>query len=235
MTTLTEHIQSPEIGAVITLFDLDASALGGDVLHFTTSAYDTSAIQWRGNTYSPMPVEADGWEWGGDSLPTPKLRVANVNSVIGAMVIAYGDLLGATVTRWKTFDRFLDGQPDADPDFYIQKDVYRIERKSSHNRRAIEWELAAAMDHAGRKIPGRQVLRTCGWRYRRWDATTESFVYPPINSCSYTGDVYLTAGGITTTSDKDACGKHLSDCVARFGTTAELPFGGFPGVSSVEV
>jgi lambda family phage minor tail protein L len=30
----------------------------------------------------------------------------------------------------------------------------------------------------------------------------------------------------------DVCGKRLSSCKARFGTTAELPFGSYPGVGT---
>jgi len=31
---------------------------------------------------------------------------------------------------------------------------------------------------------------------------------------------------------EDKCGKRLSSCRIRFGATAELPFGGFPGIGA---
>lgn len=40
-----------------------------------------------------------------------------------AMVIGYNDILGATVTRLRTFQQFLDGQPDADPSMVFSADV----------------------------------------------------------------------------------------------------------------
>lgn len=231
-TPIHAHVQSPQLDEFVILYDVDATNVGGDVLHFTSSAYETTSVQWRGNTYSPIPIETDGWEWNGQgSLPTPTMKVANANGIIGGLVIAYSDLLGATVTRWRTFRRYLDGQEDADPDSHFPVDVFKIERKVAHAPTHIEWELSAAMDHEGRMIPGRQALRSCPLRYRRWTGT--AFDYSKA-TCPYVGDNCFTSMGVATTSSNDKCGKKLSDCLLRYGT-AELPFGGFPGVAKVRV
>jgi lambda family phage minor tail protein L len=52
--------------------------------------------------------------------------------------------------------------------------------------------------------------------------------------CSYTGTNYFNANDeVVTTSGQDVCGKRLSSCQVRFGQTAALPFGSFPGVGTI--
>ena len=52
--------------------------------------------------------------------------------------------------------------------------------------------------------------------------------------CGYAGPpVADIAGNPVAVAAQDVCGKQLSDCKLRFGATAVLPYGGFPGCGLV--
>lgn len=225
-------VQSAELDDYVELYDLDATVLGGDVYRFTSTAFVDHEIAWNGNMYGPITVHTSGWAWNGQGpLPTPIIQVSNVSLAFGAAAIAFHDLLGATLTRTRTFRRFLDGQPEADVDAHFPLDIYRIDRKRLMTKAVIEWELAAVMDQQGLYLPRRPVLRNaCTHRYRRFDVNAMAFDYTHA-SCPYAGSAYFTEIGATTTDPAaDHCGKRLSDCKLRFGLTP-LPTRAFPGVA----
>lgn len=230
---LDRLVQQAEFGDEIELYELDATAIGGDVYRFTSTALADRPVSWGGNDYSPVPVEAEGWQWTGQGpLPTPVLRVANVSLAFGAATIAFNDLMGATVTRIRTLRRFLDGESDADDTAHFDPDIYRIDRKRKQTKTVIEWELAAALDQQGVFLPRRPILRNaCTHRYRVWNGT--AFDYSKA-TCPYAGTDYFTASGASTAeAAADRCGKKLSDCKARFGS-APLPTRAFPGVARTQ-
>lgn len=238
-TTLPSVVQSPNPGEKVTLFRLDTTALGGDVKYFCQASINGSGVTFQGIYYTPVDVEFSGFETSGaGGLPTPQMKLANTNGVFQGIVNAFGDLIGATIYRIRTFRRFLDGQPDADATAYYGPDTFRIERKVSENPVFIEWELSAAFDQEGKMLPGRTIIRdTCLWRYRYWDAskTPAAFDYSKAQ-CPYTGSAYYTELGVVTTNPAlDKCGRRLSDCKLRFGANQPLPFGGFPGAARVRL
>ena len=240
---IAEHVQGFSLGELIELFVLDATPIGGSIYRFTNSANASTAIVFDGNTYTPLDFEADGFEWNGQgSLPTPKIRIANTTLVLSSAVIEFQDLLGAKLIRIRTFSKFLDGEPDADPTAIFPLDIYTVERKTSHNKVFIEWELSAAMDQFGKKLPGRQILRdACTHRYRVYslsgpidnpDLTGEAgpFDYSKA-TCPYVGATYYDeAGRLVLNPASDKCGKRLTDCQLRFGENNPLPTRAFPGV-----
>ncbi len=227
--TITADIQSLAPGAIVELFELDATGIGGEVnrFHAGTNALRQPVV-WQGNTYQPFPVEASGFEFNGrGQLPRPVLRVVNVTGLLGALVREYQDLLGARVTRKRTLAKYLDAvnfpggvNPTADPDAHLPDDIYVIDRKSAENKVMVEFELAASFDIPGVMLPRRIITQNaCTWQYRVNDASS---------GCSYTGTSYFDATDEPVGSaGLDVCGKRLSSCQARFGT-APLPFGGFP-------
>ena len=100
------------------------------------------------------------------------------------------------------------------------REIYYIDRKLVETRDVVEFELAAAFDLAGVRVPRRQCISNiCQWTYRSAE-------------CSYTGTGYFNENDTSTTLANDLCGKRVSSCKARFGATATLPFGSFPGVGS---
>jgi lambda family phage minor tail protein L len=228
---LAAHEQSPSLDSTVELFDIDATPLGGPIYHIVSSEMSDNAIVWQGNSYAPVPFEASGFEVNGKgTLPTPRLKVANVNLAFSAVAITYGDLLGCIVTRHRTWLAFLDGQPDADPTAE-HVETYEVKRKVTQNKLLVEWELGAKMDVQGVQIPGRIVLQdACTHLYRRFVGGT--FDYSKT-TCPYTGTNYFDANGAVTTIDQDRCSKRIATgCKLRF-PHQPLPTRAFPGVARV--
>lgn len=233
--SLQSVAQSENPGERVSLYRLDATSLGGSIYHFTPGRIGDDPIVFGGVEYSPWDVEVSGFETNGSgALPTPHIKVANSTPAFQAVVNSYGDLLGCPIQRVRTFKRFLDGQPDADPTAYWGPDAFRVERKVSENILFIEWEMSASLDQEGKMIPGRVVIRdTCLWRYRRHVASGDTFDYSSAQ-CPYTGTFYFNAmDEPTLVKSEDVPSRRISCCKARFGNAAALPYGGFPGVARV--
>jgi len=233
MSRLTEASQSltAPYGGIVTLFQLDATALGDTSVHcFTRNTNpDGSSIAFGGVTYNPVDIQAEGFEWGGSgAAPTPTIKINNSSMLVGALARQYGDCVGATLTRIRTYAAFLDTGASPDPTLKFPIDVFRVERKASHNKVFIEFELAIAFDQEGLTLPGRQCLRdTCTHIYRRWNGS--AFDYSKA-TCPYVGSTYFKRTGVmTTTASEDLCGKRLSDCTKRF-PNQPLPTRSFPGM-----
>lgn len=102
------ELQLPNGQAFVELFEIDATAQGGDIIRFHAGTNGLrQPVVWQGNTYDPHPIMASGFEVSGQQLPRPKLAVANVNGLISALLMQ-SDLLGAKVTRKRTMVKYLD-------------------------------------------------------------------------------------------------------------------------------
>jgi lambda family phage minor tail protein L len=228
---IQQDLQQLQPNSIVELFVLDCTTVGGDLLRFHNGKNALGAnVVWQGNTYNAFPIEASGFEFNGKGqLPRPTLRVANVTSLLGALVRSYQDLVGCKLTRKRTLLKYLDAvnfpgatNPTADPSAAMPDDVYFIDRKSTENKLLIEFELAAAFDLSGVRLPRRFIVQNvCQWRYRGGE-------------CGYTGSAYFNINDQSVSSlSQDVCGKRLSSCKARFGQYAELPFGSFPAAGLV--
>ena len=232
--SIASDIQKLDPGVLVEVFKLDATGIGGGVFHFHAG---TNGLQndlvWQGVTYTRYPVEAEGFELKATgTAPRPKLRASNIGGVLGRAIHDVDDLVGAKITRKRTFLRYLDavnfegGNPSADPNVSFSDDVYFVDRKVTENKVMIEWELVSAMDLAGVKLPNRQIIaNVCPWKYRGPE-------------CNYTGGpVADYADTPTTDPDYDNCGHRLSSCRLRFDKTNSgdgiLRFGGFPAAGLV--
>lgn len=225
--------QQAEAGRLVILFELDLTSLGGSVFRFTSTANETTAIVFDGNTYVPINVEADGFEASSDgAFPTPTLRVSNVEFTLQALIYGFNDLIGGRLIRIRTFRKFLDDGLDPDPTARFPDDIYIVDRKTDQNKISISWELKSSLDHADQKLPGRQILKNnCSQIYRIW--TGSIFDYTNA-TCPYTGSNYFDiSNNVETLPENDRCGKRLSSCKVRFGENAILPFAGFPGVKKI--
>lgn len=242
--TIAEQIQYPDVGVVVTLFEVDCTAIFGSVLRFTPAPLVANQdlpvpapIVWRGETYEPRACEAEGFQWDGTGpLPRPKLTIGNTDSAIAALCITYNDLQGAIVTRHRVPLRNVDGQPDADPDVEFDPDIFIIDQKTLQNKVVVEFSLGAAIDIEGRLIPGRQVIQGyCPARYRIWNGT--SFVYNQGSfACPYTDSRYYNKNGEQVFNPAlDNPSKRIDTCCKVRFPTGALPFGGFPGVARYRV
>lgn len=239
MSDIRIESQKPVTSHLIELFELDLTSLGDSIYYFIAGQIEGGDVMWQGNEYVKFDVEADGFELDGrGSAPTPKLRFSLTNPVLTAYINAFDDLIGAKITRTKTYKKFLDTEPTANSAAHYPKDIYRIDRKASENRLAVEFELSSIMDQRGTQLPARTITSFyCPWRYRLHNGGTSGdplvdFNYPNSdNKCPYIGSNYFDVDNVATTAANDKCSKSEDGCKARFGTDGILPFGGFPGAS----
>lgn len=229
-----EELAKLNPSAIIELFELhlDNSLHGSsDVyrFHAGANAAVTGNVVFGGNTYTRIPVKADGFEFTNTgTLPRPTLTISNLDGTMTTLLLlvntttAGNDLGGAEVRRIRTLKKFLDGETAADPNAKFPDERWYVDRKANESRDSVTFELASKFDLAGQKLPKRQVVaNVCQWVYR----STE---------CSYTGtDYYDVNDNEVSTAAQDVCGKRVSSCKRRFGANAELPFGSFPGAGLV--
>lgn len=224
--SITSEIQKLAPSSIIELFQLDATSFGGDIYYFHAGTNGiTQNITWQGQQYVAFPVQITGFEFNSTGqLPRPKMTVSNISGIITILVMAYDDLLGAKVIRKRTMAKYLDAvnfeggvNPDEDDTAEFPDDIYYIEYKVNENRDIVEFELASSFDVQGIQLPRRQIIQNvCPWKYKS-------------SECGYTGTNYFDIKDIPVGSSLlDVCGKRVSSCQARFGSSAELPFGGFP-------
>ena len=162
--TFAETQYSPTPGDYVELFQIDTTVIGGgDVFRFIPHRFETPDLQveWQGNTFIQFPVIIEGFEQQatGAAPPQPTMRVANVNKFILSAILELGDLVGAKVTRWRTYARFLDNGETPDPTAHYAPDIYYIQRKTAQTREGFEFVLSSALDLPGIKLPRRQVLK----------------------------------------------------------------------------
>ena len=225
-----EELAKLNPSAIIELFEVHLD----NTLHGSTDVYRFHAganadidgnVVFNGNTYTRIPVKADGFEFTNTgTLPRPTLTISNLDGTITTLLLlvnattAGNDLGGAEVRRIRTLKKFLDGEATADPNAKFPDERWYVDRKANESRDSVAFELASKFDLAGQKLPKRQVVaNVCQWVYRS-------------SECSYAGtDYYDVNGNEVDTEAEDVCGKRVASCKLRFGNTAELPFGSFPG------
>jgi len=228
------ELQAIAPSSIIELFELQLNTAQHGIsytyrFHAGTSLNNNGNVYWAGNVYLAFPVEADGFEYSGNGqLPRPKLRVSNIMGTITALLLTLPNgLEGAKVTRIRTLARYLDannfpgnenpfGYPD--PSATLPSEIYFVDRKSAETRDVVEFELAAAFDLQGVKAPKRQTVQNiCQWRYRVWDASTNSFDYTHVD-CPYISPNFFTEDDTPTNNPAlDICSKRLTSCRLRFG------------------
>lgn len=230
--SIASDIQKLNPGTLVELYELDLTPMGSTLLRFHVGLNGlSSTIYWKGNPYAPIPMQIEGFASSSKgALPRPTVRISNVSGLVGAYCRSYNDLIGAKLTRKRTFLKYLDAinfpagvNPTADPNVEFMDDIFFVDRKSAENRQLVEFELASAFDVQGVALPRRQFIQNvCLWRYK----STE---------CGYTGGAVARAND-TLTSDpaQDSCGQRPTSCQLRFGTYSPLPFGGFPAVGVVQ-
>lgn len=173
------ELQKPNPSAIIQLYELELV----EGIHYATGNPDSvtttycwhsgmtaagaGSIVFNSKTYTPMPIEAEGFDYKSgenDSQSRPVLRISNLLSTVSTILIEVNkitngnDLLNAKVTRIRTAAMFLDGESTANTSATSRNEIYFIERKSTENRQIVEFELSQFSDLPNFKIPKRQVL-----------------------------------------------------------------------------
>lgn len=245
MAIPVSELQKIAPSSIIELFELQLiTALHGSStiyrFHAGSNMASNGELVWNSNSYQRFPIEVEGFEYTGTgSLPRPKIKVSNILGTVTTILATVNsttsgnDLTGATLTRIRTMARYIDGANftggtnpygTPDPSAEFPREIYKVARKSAENRQIVEFELAAAFDLVGVRAPKRQcIANICQWVYRSAE-------------CSYAGTNYFDANDAAVASAaSDVCGKRLTSCKLRFGATAELPYGSFPGIGAYTV
>jgi lambda family phage minor tail protein L len=162
-----QTIQSLSIDSgYVELFDIDLQVIGSSqVLHYVPDNYTSSDIIWQGITYTPVPIDISGFEWNGTSSspPSPIMTISNVAGLMMQFITQNNDIVGAKITRTRTFKKYLDGQPYADPTASFPRDVYLVSQKNSHTKTQIEWGLISVLDRPDVQLPYWQMLKDKGF------------------------------------------------------------------------
>lgn len=222
--TINTDVQTLEPGALVELLEADMTAFGGGVLYF--HGYGHSPILFGAVEYTAWPLEASGFERTGAQPARPKLVLGNVDGSITALCVLFEDLLGAVITRRRTFRKHLDDGTDPDANEQFPPEIWFIDRKSGETLESVEFELVSAMEFNGARLPGRQIIaNVCTW------LAIGGYRGP---YCGYTGGAVALAND-TPTSDLllDRCGGRTSSCKLRFGTNGKLPTGAFPAAGLI--
>ncbi len=245
---ITLDIQKLESGAVVELFELDATAIGGPLQRF--HGYDESgAIYWQGEEYSPWAIEASGFGRTSEGQqPQPTLNVGNIGideagnpipGIISSLCIAFDDLVGARIIRHQTLAKYLDaenfpdGNPDADPNEELPLEIWIVEQKSHEDNERVQFALSSPIDFSGRMLPNLQIIaNVCPWLWKG------GYRGP---YCNYVGSAMFDENGNPVIDPtKDRCGGRISDCKKRFASeqgvsedAAVLNYGGFPSADRI--
>ena len=169
---LETDIQKGWHDAIVEMYDIDLSPItgdAGDVFYFTNQLKeDDTRIQWKGNIYDALPIISAGYELNTTGqIAQPTLTVANIFGTFTEIIDSYDDLVGAKITRRRTFAKYLDGEPLADTLQEFPVDVFYIERKTQETALTITWQLGSVMDLEGLQLPRRVITQNhCLWRYR---------------------------------------------------------------------
>ena len=173
--------------ALITLFEIDTREIAEDLSLQVTGFDKPSApfrfhnmsnlkgvsIDFQGETYYSFPIITEGFEMNSTgTLPTPTLTMAPVAgmednpafALLKNNFISYENLIGAKVTRIRTFAKFLDASQEiegvgdeADSNAEFPRDVYFIERKANESKYNISFELSSVIDLQNLKLPSRVI------------------------------------------------------------------------------
>ena len=180
---LETDIQKGWHEAIVEMYDVDLSPItgdAGDVFYFTNQLKeDDSRIQWKGNFYDALPIISAGYERNTTGqIAQPTLTVANIFGTFTEIIDSYDDLVGAKITRRRTFAKYLDGEPLADTLQEFPVDIFYIERKTQETALTITWQLGSVMDLEGLQLPRRVITQNhCLWRYRSSEC---GYVGPPV-------------------------------------------------------
>ncbi len=145
-------IQQTTVQGFITLYELDARKLGGEIYRF--HGHNDGVIRWQGQDFHPITIKADGLEMRSDGrASTPKLSIGDkingIQGAVSALCRLYDDFARAKLTVTQTLQAYLDSH---DAQNYRQQEWY-IEQKVSENPSLgiVEFELSNPVDFEGQK------------------------------------------------------------------------------------
>ena len=180
-----------------------------------SSTLSASRIVWQGQEFVSYPMETSGFEVKGDnSLPRPRLKVANIEYAISKYLKVHNNLIGAKVVRKRTFARFLDDvnfpagknpywnvdtqNSEASPTSYLPDQTYYINRRTTETKDLVELELSTVFELDNKFLPNRNVYsKYCTWIYRGCGCLYNSIPVRTTND-----ELFKDSSGAVVTIDK---------------------------------
>ncbi len=147
--------------AIIDLFELDCTVLGGSVYRFSPQiGRNYVAVTFNNQTWQPMPIMIENLSYSGSEAPAkPSLSISNISGVMLPAVITLGDIVGAKLTRWRTTEKYLGTGSTPSGIEFLPKDIWLVERKEHQNKHSIKWMLTSELNRADRRLPRRLFLK----------------------------------------------------------------------------
>jgi phage-related protein len=236
----TDQLKQEIDSGYVELYELEIGVDSGDgnTLYFHPGVQENlTDITYDGNTYIALPIMMDGIQMNSDgAIPRPTLTIANVESMLkngskfktqmddgtwgstvaGAPFVSsdfrIDDLVGATLTRRKTLEKYLSSSPVIEFD----KDEYIIDRIRSRDNIFVTLELASPLDLGGMRVPNRVVIgKYCPWVYR--GASNEFVESKRSGACTWKTENQLAKADNARASvflnDKDCSNVHNEELI----------------------
>ena len=218
MTDLIDVIQKQDPGSgLVELFELVIDST--TTVYFHSGVDDDAAaskIKFRDKTpidsvytereYVAIPIKLTGIDKQADGAsPRPSLTVANILAVFSDSIgITNNDLIGKRLLRRTTLKKYLvDESADTvntGPPIEFPTEKFIIDRIGSESKESITFELAAASDLQGLKLPSRIVVgKYCGWEYQGEGGATAG-----RGGCNWPTDSTIPRTSSGTTTDHKA-------------------------------
>lgn len=159
--SIQSEIKKSNLDAIIELFEIDATNLGGQVFRFSPNLTERyTNVTFNNQIWQAVPIVCEGFGYSTSEAPAkPSILVSNVSKDLLAAVIGLGDIVGAKVIRYRTLRRFLGDGDEPNGQAYLPPDIFYVERKISHNKLSIKWQLTSELDKLQVKLPKRLFLR----------------------------------------------------------------------------
>lgn len=159
--TIQQEIRKPNPDAFVELFELDCSSLGGTIYRFSPNLTENyTSVTFNNKSWQAMPIQCEGFSYSTSEAPAkPTISVSNISKVLLASVIGLGDIVGAKLTRYRTFRRYLGDGAEPNGQAFLPVDIFYIERKVSHNKYSITWQLTSELDKINQKLPKQLFLK----------------------------------------------------------------------------
>jgi lambda family phage minor tail protein L len=140
----------------VQLYELDTTAIGyGDVFRF--HGYETVAVSFNGQTYTPIPLSADGFEFSLSTQPEPRVTIPDSRFIRGWLK-SRNYLRGAVVRRYHTLAQYVGLSPN--PNYLIKPpEEFFINRPSQISALGIVFELRSSLDFFGVQFPGERIMK----------------------------------------------------------------------------
>ena len=168
-------LQGLQGDAIIDLWTLDLQPIDSTIapadryLRFCNWVVaDGQPVKYGGNMYTAIPYKASGFTYQTEGVPpSPSLMISNIGLEFTALVNTWDDLIGAKLTLTRVLAKYLDGQPEGDPQAHWPEERWFIQQKEDEGKLSVTFKLSTAFDLDGVTLPRRRALRyTCPWVYR---------------------------------------------------------------------